>query len=339
MTKHKTVTLETLASKLNLSKYSVSRALTGKQGVSEDTRKAVFELAAKLGYDHPTVASPRSRPNTLKKDILLLLPKNRAFDSEFWIGVMGGAEEEAQRLGFNLITRSFEPGSALSHDIDPRVQGLIGIGQPSRELIESLPDPNLPVTLITHPRTFEPFDTVTTRNWEGGVAAGKHLFDLGHTRILFISDVTPELTREERARGLRDAALAYHDVQIETLHVDMTEAATQCEACLAGLRKKKAQPTAIFCARDDLAFTVIWTLGRLGLSVPDDMSVMGFTDGAMASQFHPKLTTIRSPVKDLGTAAMQNTFRRIERRDPNAAPRHIAVSPSLIVRESTAPAR
>ncbi len=326
----KEVTLGTIAKCLNLSRYSVSRALSGKNGVSEETRQAVFKIAQELGYQHHAIKEEGS-------NIMLLIPQDSAYNSEFWINVIGGAEQEAERLGFNLITRPLLQGAA--HTVLPlkrQIHGLIGVGHRSRELVEIYAEAGIPITLITHPKPLETFDTVTTRNWEGGFVVGQHLVELGHRKITFVTDITDELTREERLRGLKDAVRGYSTVEVNELRMHLDHLGEEFERVFAPALNDRSNATAIFCSLDVIAFYVIWALNRLGLKVPQDVSVVGFTDCAQASQFVPKLTTVHSPMRHLGIAAMQNVFRQIESKGSSGLPRHISIAPKLILRESTA---
>lgn len=333
----KDVTLETLAEHLNLSRYSVSRALSGKDGVSETTRQAVLNLAHELGYQHPALV--RGGQVNKGNNVMLLIPQDVEYGGAFWLSVLGGAEEEAERLGFNLITRPLSNDKQYAKVLRHRkIHGLIGIGYRSRELIDTFLGSGIPITLITHPNPLEKVDTVTSRNWEGGYAVGRHLLELGHKRLLFVSDTSGHPTQKERFRGLSEAIKEHPDVTSDEIQVPLENQSALFEESYAATLSSGKEATAVFCALDTFALNVIWALQRLKLNVPYDVSVVGYSDSPEATQFEPKLTTVRSPTRQLGIAAMQNLYRQIQSNGVAGSPRHLALSPELVVRDSTGPA-
>ena len=330
----KQVTLDDIAARLGLSKYSVSRALSGKSGVSDHTRASVLHAARELGYRHPAVLG--SRETSAGGNIVLLIPREDVHDSEFWMEVISGAEAEAERLGFFLITRPLA-NNALSHKPSPQgMQGLIVAGSKAREAMAGYLEMEIPITLITYPKPLETFDTVTIGDWEGAYVAGEHLIELGHTRLAFVSDRPYKPSNAERARGFREVVAAHEGIRLETFHIQPDEPSVSFERAYAAALDKDDPPTAVLASTDGVAFNVIWALSRLGLNVPKDVSVVGFNDTVQASQFVPKLTTLRVPKRHIGAAAMQSLYRRIKGED--GPPKRLSLPPEFILRDSTGPA-
>src|SRR5690625_3403171 len=99
----KRVTMDDLATHLGISKYSVSRALSGKSGVSEQTRERVWAAARKLGYELPRANSEGRRKQ--RGQLVLVMSRDEVHDHEVWMDVISGCEEAARQVGYSLITR------------------------------------------------------------------------------------------------------------------------------------------------------------------------------------------------------------------------------------------
>lgn len=335
----KPVTLDDIAARLSLSKYSVSRALSGKPGVSERTRSLVLSAAHDLGYYHPAVRE--SREVSVGGNVVLLIPREDIHDSEFWMEVTSGAEAEAQRLGFGLITRPLA-NDALAHPPGPhRLEGVIIAGSRAREAMGAYLEAGLPATLITYPEPLERHDTVTIGDWEGGFVAARHLTELGHRHLAFVTDRPAKPSTRERRRGFgdglaKDGVGEHHEITLEEIQVAPENPGVSFEQVFAA-RLAQSVPTGLFCSTDGVALTIIWALNRLGLKVPRDVSVVGFNDTVQAAQFVPKLTTLRVPKRDIGAAAMQSLVQQLK-QGANHAPKRLSLPPEFILRESTGPA-
>ncbi|CAN5139033.1 LacI family DNA-binding transcriptional regulator [soil metagenome] len=323
----KRVTLDHLSAHLGLSKFSVSRALSGKAGVSERTRRQVFEAARQLGYDHPAMERGGAPGRKLK----LLIPRADSVSSQFWGEVIAGAEAEAVRVGFDfsvdLVTEDSNSGSLVRG-----VSGLIVAGRRSRGLTEQYIHGDLPVVLIGHQTPFEKVDCVRSSSWASGYMMGKHFADLGHRHLAYFTDAPEDKARQERFRGLRGAMAAVDGATaVSYPYVPGSDA-------VAALRKSFAArevPTALFGATDLVAMTIAWAALEMGLKIPQHISVGGCNDLPVAMHIGLKLSTIRQPTRDLGAAAIQVMDWRLERARPGEAPRQLLLQPQFIPREST----
>lgn len=327
----KKVTLDDLSAELQLSKYSVSRALSGKGGVSPQTRDAVIEVATRLGYDHPALR--RGERVLQDAQILLVIPRTDAADESFWLEVMSGAESEAARLGCVLVTSlAAENGHADAHL--GKAQGILLAGRRSRGLLEGYLQTRLPVALIGYPEPGETFDAVHTDNWEAGYLAGAHLRELGHRNIAFVTAAPDEMSRRERLRGCRDA-LGGSQAQVTLVAFDPAEGT---ERFVERIRQDQPMPTAIFCANDVPGLQVIWALHQAGLRVPQDLSVVNSSAPSSAMQFGPEITTVRVPMREIGEAAMAMLARRML-ASGERAPRRLSLGVQLHIGGTTGPAQ
>jgi LacI family transcriptional regulator len=322
------VTIQDLADKLGLSKFSVSRALSGKPGVSEATRNRVLRTAHAMGYRLGQEQSPAAG------HILFIRHEIDPVTSELWLNVLHGAEREGERLGYAIVprqTRYFGDGSQL----DPNIVGIILAMPNPDEIADAAVRTGRPVVSVNYVRPFEPVDQIVCADWEGGMAVAERLVGLGHRAFAFVRGQASPAGRPERFRGFRDGVSATAGVKLDDL---VFEQASGFRAPFLAYVERGGAPTAMFCADDGIAVTVISELLRLGIRVPEDISVVGFNDLAVATQVSPRLTTVRTPMVAMGTMAVRCIADRLDRADHAAPPLRLAITGQIVERESTGPA-
>jgi DNA-binding LacI/PurR family transcriptional regulator len=189
-------------------------------------------------------------------------------------------------------------------------------------------------------------DSVSVDNRRAGYLATRHLIELGHRRIGYISGTMPTMSRRDRLDGYR-SALAEAGMPAEpdliaagegAVGHDDTHAAEHGRAAAASLLDLPNPPTAIVALNDMRAVGACAAVRDRGLSVPHDVSVSGIDDIALASLLYPPLTTVHQPIDKLSEAAVEILVSRL-RDDAPLAPRHIMFEPHLVVRGSSAAPR
>ncbi|WP_410010573.1 LacI family DNA-binding transcriptional regulator [Phyllobacterium zundukense] len=323
----KRVTLQDLADALGISKFSVSRALSGKPGVGEGTRRRVEDAAREMGY--PLVTEQAQN----RGQIWFLRQEIDRVSTELWSNILLGAEQEAEAYGFTVIPK--QAHSLFDGPIDEAVVGLILAVPYPDELSGIASQSNLPVVCSGYAAPLEHIDQVSGTDWEAGITIARYLATLGHRKFAFVHGDARLLGRAERFRGLCDGAKEF-DGTVDDLVFDEQ----------AGLRKPLldymdagGKPSALFCAHDGIAVSVISELALLGIRVPEDVSVVGFNDFISASQVAPRLTTIRTPHVEWGAAMTRCIVDRVSNpRFRAVPPLRINLVPELIIRESTGPA-
>ncbi|HVW92124.1 MAG TPA: LacI family DNA-binding transcriptional regulator [Devosia sp.] len=323
------VTIQDLADRLGLSKFSVSRALSGKAGVSEATRSRVLRAAHAMGYRLNSEVTPPTG------QILFIRQEIDPVSAERWLNIMHGAEREGERLGFAVLPRQARYLADNSH-LDPGIVGIIlAVARPG-EVADLALRTGLPVASANYVRPFDPIDQVVGADWETGLRVAQFLLGLGHRDFAFVRGNAWPVARGERFRGFRDGLAQAGLGECDDLPFD--EAVGFRPALLDYLGRGRG-PTALFCAHDGIAVTVISELLRLGVRVPEDVSVVGVNDLAVASQVAPRLTTMRQPMVETGAALVRCIADRLARADgATTPPRRIALLAELIERESTGPA-
>lgn len=321
------ITLDDLSKELGLSKFSVSRALSGKPGVSEKTRELVVQAARDRGYNHAATAQP------VERVVHLVIPRADALGSSFWMEVIGGAENEARKLGWRLVVDVLNSDRGPD-SLDGPVHALILAGRRSRGVIEPFIALDVPKVLIGHPRPMERIDSVQTANFDAGFAVGERLGMLGHRHIAFVTDAPEDEGRNLRYAGLAEAMRPYEGSSISVIRFDERRDA---KSLVLDVLRQPQHPTAFFGATDFVAITLAWGLVELGIRVPQHVSVVGSNDSHTASQLGLKLTTVRQPMQEIGILAIEMLHWRMDKAAPGAQTRRTLLTPTFIERNTTGP--
>lgn len=320
------VTMRTIADQLGVSKYAVSRSLSGKDGVSERTRRTVERVASELGYVAPSLlASART--------VHLVLHDHDPVNSEVQLKIQRGIQRAAERYGYP-VQMQWTHDTRRIVELSRNGAGTILVGPhlplppPSGQ---RRPMPAVKVGLIA---PLEPIDQVDVGANEATAALGLRLVEYGHRDIAFLQGRGHLRGRTGRYRALRDAVADAGAREVAEVYFD--EDGGFLEAFQA-LRGSGRRPSVLVAGNDWIAVAAISDLMRAGISVPGDISVVGYGDYAAAVQIKPQLTTIRVPGEEMGAAAFELLREGIERRtDPRRSPRRLIIASSLVERQSLA---
>jgi DNA-binding LacI/PurR family transcriptional regulator len=326
--------LEDVAQAAGVSRALVSLVMRDSPRVSAESRRRVSAAAATLGYRPNLMARNLASRKTMTIGVLL-----NDLHNPWFAEVTDGIHDASERLGYQLILASGRRSPALeSRALDTflasRVDGIIVAG--CRVPAARLDAVGAEVAVVSVgrvlPRTT--VGSVTTDDAFGAQLAVQHLYDLGHRRIAHIdggkgAGAAPR--RSGYVRTMRTLGLA-GDAQL--VPGDFTEEAGARGA--ERLLRNTMLPTAIFTANDLSAVGAVDVVERSGLVVPDDVSVVGFDNTSLAALNHVGLTTIHQPRCEMGLAAATMLIDAINDRGVLT---DVLMSPTLIVRRTTAPAR
>jgi DNA-binding LacI/PurR family transcriptional regulator len=323
-------TLVGIAAEAGVSVSAVSKVLNGRTDVAAGTRERIAGLLRQHGYQ---VAS---RLGFGVVD-LLIATLHSPWAEELLRGTVEAATETGTSVVVTTVNSAAEFTDWLDRAADRGTDGaLCVLHLPGSQQLQRLAAARIPLVVIDPPE--EPgagIMSVGTTNWQGSLTATRHLIELGHRRIAIICG--PEGLWSSRARldgyraALHAAGLAPADDLVRRAMFTVEGGRGQGRDLLAGARP----PTAIVAGNDAQAFGVLQAMGERGLRAPDDVSVIGFDDVAVASWATPALTTVRQPL-----AAMAASAFRMLRADPATAEResaHIELATALVVRDSTGP--
>lgn len=347
------VTIQQIAEVAGVSKYAVSRALSGKPGVSLQTREKILRTAGQLGYfaqkahdlqkvhGHPQQSPERMADpalemvKSIKHGTFVMLFPNIRFqnkDSVYWGPVFDGATERLQQYGLDVITitePSFEPMfSVLNPD---KIDGIITLGYITTRMLLDIQDLGIPVVMVDH---FDPTfqcDMVFTDNMASMRELVTKLVSKGYKKMQFVGNIHEAHSFYERWLAFR-SVLEEHQLPYEQkpllLEVNSSD---EIERAVIKLNPNEV-PDVFVCANDFNAIHTISGLQQKGLHVPDDCAVTGF-DNAYPD-FSPSLTTVEVDKKWMGMRAVDKMLWRIAH--PDAHFEKILIQAKVIIRESSA---
>ncbi|HWI64497.1 MAG TPA: LacI family DNA-binding transcriptional regulator [Symbiobacteriaceae bacterium] len=328
-------TIRDVAKSAGVGLGTVSRVLNNSGYVKPETRERVLQAAEELGFVPNMVARSLVRKST--STIGLVIPD---ITNPFFPAITRGVEDTASTEGFTVFLCNTDNDPLMeAQDVkklrERQVDGIIFVGTTDRrELVEGLLSDGLPVVVTDRQVAELDIDSVLVDNAAGARAACRHLLEMGHSRIAHAAGHRLTRTGQERFTGYRQA-LAESGIDLDESLVawgDFTvESGYRVAQVLLG---RSPRPTAIFAANDMMAFGVLRAASEAGLSVPDDLSVIGFDDIQMAGLFRPGLTTVRQPAYEMGRMAMSMLRERIVGSAPGGS-RHHTFQPELVVRGTT----
>lgn len=332
--KQQKVTMQMIADTLHISKNSVSQALTGKDGVSDETRQLVVETAERHGYMY---SETRKKRQSEQNGIIALIASDFAFSQRNFFGeIYLSIEQECSKRGMTLQIQSINPQARDGLILPPFLQnqavdGVLILSHISTEYINTVLSTGIPTVLIDHHHPHIHADCILTNNRFGGFEAVHHLIKLGHKHIGFLGNVSFSPSYHERLEGyylaMNEAGLA---VNPDWLVKDASEVATDVTDKLSRLA---SMPTAWFCVNDGLGFMLISSLQQMGYRVPDDFSVCSFDNGQLSRINTPTTTTMDVDLSKYGQKAFQQLLWRTN--NPSEPYIEIHLPTTLIEREST----
>jgi LacI family transcriptional regulator len=332
------VTLKFLAEYLELSPTTVSVVLNNSplaSTIAEKTKARVWEAVEKFQYRPNPFARYLQSKRTY--NIGILVPE---IGDEYSALLISGIEEKLAEAKFNYFVEShgFAPEEVENYPdvlMDRQVEGMIFINTP---LKKPMPVPVVAISDITRAHGVT---RVVIDNYKAMRAGMRHLKDLGHTRIAFFKGPENNGDTEARWTAIQRAA---HDMGIavrseftatmgkyfEASKISMMERGYDAATSLL---QRTRDFSALVAFNDGSAIGAIRALQDRGLSIPGDVSVIGVDDIHLAQFVSPRLTTMRQPLKEMGTIAASTLLRRIHGQK---VPEETVIQPELVVRESTA---
>ncbi|MGW0761627.1 LacI family DNA-binding transcriptional regulator [Streptomyces sp. NPDC002814] len=333
-------TLAVVAREAGVSVPTASKVVNGREDVAPETRRRVTEALDRLGY----VRRPRFDTARVSGMVDLVL---HSLESSWSGAVLHGVEAAAHDAGLEVVvsagpnrTRVGRPERGWLDKLTAR--GSSGVLFNLAELTPSqhawLEQHRIPYVLID-PVIDPPPGVVSVgaANWHGGVTATEHLLSLGHERIAVVAGGTHTMCSSARIAGYRSALVTAGIRQRPEYvrHAGFDQGAARRRTL--ELLDLPEPPTAVFVCSDRMALGVYEALAERGLSVPHDLSVVGFDDLPEARWTTPALTTIRQPLSEMAATALRLLVRMMEGDRPENT--RTELSTRLVQRESTAPVR
>ncbi|UFU07854.1 LacI family DNA-binding transcriptional regulator [Ruania halotolerans] len=335
MSEQETSTISSIAAEAGVSVPTVSKVLNGRSDVAAATRARVEEIVAKHGYRRRNRGPVRSGPPMI--DLVF-----HEITNEWSMEIIRAVEETAGAAGAGMVLselggRHRPAQDWLDNVLARRPLGVIlvlaRLTDAQHDQLESRQIPSVVVDTDGEPRPGVP--AVGSTNWDGGLAATKHLIGLGHRRIAVISGQPDVLCSRARVDGYRSAldqaGIAYDPALVRWGDFYIWRGEDHARDLLS----REDRPTAIFAGSDMQAVGVLRAARELGLRVPEDLSVVGYDDLPIASWYSPTLTTVHQPLRQMAATATQMVLTLSRGEQPSAL--RVDLATELVVRESTGP--
>ncbi|MFG2406023.1 LacI family DNA-binding transcriptional regulator [Streptomyces brevispora] len=299
--------------------------------VSEATADRVREAARGLGY-RPNLAARNLRLGRTRT-ALLVVP---ALTNEFFARVYTGAAAVAAEHGFGVVLYPSPDGTGPARDpfasARAALDGVIASSM-AADALGALHGADLPLVMLdSDPSAPGPVARVNLDVADGMRQVTEHLLDLGHRRFVHLASAVDTWTFVVRADAVHEALRGVPGTDLRTVPAALNVRAGR-EAAERALSLPGPRPTAIICDDDILAAGACKAARRLGLRVPDDLSVTGFDDLALATAVEPELTTVQLPAEQVGERGMSALLAVLEGSTAETG----SLPVRLVVRGSSAP--
>lgn len=325
-----------IAHSAGVSPATVSRALRGLHHVSEETRRKIVAAAMEVNYPLRPDLIPQELVQRTNRIGVIAPYISRWYFAE----AINGIEQSLREAGIDLLLYNFSQVDARQRifqhkQLRGKVDALIVVSMPpTDEEFNSLLSLGIPITTIGF--VHEGCTSVAIDDVVGGFVATKHLTDLGHREIAVLSGQRETAynfdVSDNRTQGFMQAL---NEVDVEwnpDLEIRGDFNIYTAEIAMNSFLSRKKLPTAIFCHSDEMAFGALKAIRAKGMSVPEDISVIGFDDHLIAQ--YVGLTTVSQPPQFEGQVAAASAIAEIA--NPALERKHIVVPLSLVVRQTTA---
>ena len=330
------ITIYDIAERAGVSIATVSRVFSGRSRVADPTRERVFAVARELGYEPNVSARSLARQST--RVVAAVVPM---LTSYFFMEVIRGVQDRLSEIDYDLLVYASRAPEEVDNQLARAVQkgradGLLLCSTPLTDgRSRTLEACGLPVVLVDSAHAG--FDSVSVNNRDGGYDATRHLLDQGYERIALIAPNPVSVPGIERREGyeaaLREAGRQV-DPRLIVTSAEVEQHGFTREAGYAAMQKLLALPVppdAVFAASDVQALGALWAAHDAGLTVPDDLALIGFDD--IRTSAYVGLSTLRQPMYDMGKLAIDKLIQRIA--EPERPVSSTTFSAHLIARDTS----
>lgn len=328
----KRATLGMVAEKAGVSPSTVSRILNGTAQVSDEKKALVQTVIKELGFRPDPAARSLAGGRTMSIGVL-----TQFIDSPYYGEALRGIEDELNKVQYAPLFVSghwneSEEQKRIQLLLDRKVDGIIVLtGKLSDSSLLQLAQ-SIPVVVTGRQLSGDNIFSIDFDNAEGAAQAVRHLKELGHHEVAFLSGPLDHPDAKQRLQGYKKEIKRLKMLTDKDLIIESDFLESGGYRAVNSLLAKKREFTAIIAANDQMAYGARLALHKAGLSVPKDVSLIGFDDLPHSAFSLPPLTSVRQSVYEIGVSSAKAMFDLINKKFPPSQ----LVEAELIVRESTA---
>ncbi len=322
-----------VAKKARVSVVTVSRVINNVPTVRQTSREKVQRAIEELDYQPNAAARSLARGKT--DTIGLIIP---TLTDPFIMQVVGEVDRALEKQGYFLaltvIDKHEDDSKKRSNFLfqQERVDGiLIMTPQFEKDYVASLKSKQIPFVILDNQAYPFVDPSIVVDNFKGGYEVARHLIELGHSEIAYIGGPVEFLSASQRGKGFQ-SALSEVGIEVFCMERGEYDISTGYDVMNDWLKKGQI-PTAIFADDDHIAFGVVDALRLARISVPEDVSVVGFDNHPFGAKLHPLLTTVKQPAVQMGAKGVETLLKIMKGGSRDGIV--IKMQPELIIREST----
>lgn len=335
----KSVTIKDIASRLNVSVATVSRALRNSAEIKKETRQAVLRVAKEMDYHPNLLASSLSSKHS--KILGVVVP---TINRQFWSNAISGIEQVAYQEGYKVMI--FQSAESYHKEVEiveilanSRVDGiLIAFSKETSDFnhIQLVLDRGIPVLQFERVAKELQTSKIITDNYEGARQIVQHLVTRGKQNIAYLAGPLSLNVCRERYEGYKDT-LEAAGLPLQTdLLIEIPEFTYEnASEALKMIWHKNIRPDAVFCFADILAIGLLHAARELNILVPDQLAIAGFGNDDTGKYVSPSITAMAQPSFEMGQLAANMILEQILSEDDVFNFRTEVIRPELIIRESS----
>ena len=327
----KSVTMRDIAAEIGVSTVTVSKALTGREGVSDQMRERIKQKAAEMGYRYNSVAKAMKEGENGSIGILVA---DRFFeDNSFYNKLYRNLVLKLNEAGYfgvlEILSRENEEQLRLPNMINSsRIDGIIVMGQISEEYLTELNGTDIPQVLLDFYAERPGMESIISDGIHGSCCLTDYLIEMGHRDICFVGSIYATSSIMDRYIGFYKSMLQHG---IPCSADDVIEDRDRYGRFIE-LALPDRMPTAFVCNCDQVAYLLVQRLKDMGYRVPEDVSVVGFDDYIYSTLSDPKLTTYRVNMEEMAKAAVSVVSKKL--KNPSYAKGRTVVDGDIVIRDS-----
>lgn len=331
----KNVTMKDIADRLNISTVTVSKALSDKDGVSNELRDRIKNIAEEMGYRYNTLAKGMKEGRSYNVGVLIADRFIRDDRDAFYLKMYQCVVKALSRVNYygilEIVSSDSESKLVIPNIVsDNKVDGIIILGQISIDYVNLIKNTAMPLVLLDFYDELLEVDSIISDSFYGSYKVTNHLLSQGHKKIGFVGKIFSTSSILDRYLGYYKALISNGlAVREDWIIKDRGEDGKYIDFNLP-----REMPTAFVCNNDGVAYLFINKLKKSGYNVPKEISVVGFDNDIFANISVPKLTTVEVDIDTMSETAVDAMIRKIS-GDKHAIGRKV-ISGKLIIRDSVA---
>ncbi|MGN0674726.1 MAG: LacI family DNA-binding transcriptional regulator [Oscillospiraceae bacterium] len=327
----KEVKMKDIADKLGISVVAVSKALSGKNGVSEELRIKVRKTADEIGYKYETTAKKKtSCSNNIGIIVAERYIQEDSFYFKFFRHISKLLQVNDHYAFFQTLSQSAEDNAVIPKMLfQQRVDGIIMLGQVSKKYTKAIIDTKIPVVFLDFYNEQVNSDCIICDSFYASYEMTNYLIKNGHRSIAFIGNIHATSSIQDRYLGYAKS-LIEHNIPLKDSYL-ISDRDTETGKFIP-IELPVVMPTAFVCNCDETACRLISVLNENGYKVPDDISVTGFDNSIYSTISTPNITTIEVNTAQMASIAVDSLITKI--KTPSVHTGMIQVKGKLIFKES-----